>query len=35
MEGKFARKLYSTCTVTVQGMEEIAGLVVQKIDVSA
>ena len=30
-----ARKLYSTCTVTVQGVEEIAGLVVEKIDVSA
>ena len=35
MERKFGMKLYSIYAVTVQGMEEIAGLVVEKIDVSS
>ena len=34
-KGNSARKLSNTNTVTVQGMEEIADLVVQKIEVSA
>ena len=35
MKGNLACKLCSTYTVTCQGMEEIAGLAVEKIDVSA
>ena len=35
LKGNLACKLYSTSTVTCQRMEEIAGLVVEKIDVSA
>ena len=34
-KGNSAGKLYSTYTVTAQGMEGIVGVVVEKIDVSA
>ena len=33
LKGNLARKVYSSYTVTYQEMEEIAGLVVEKIDV--